>query len=152
MNTRTTLLVALLLALILAACSASAGGAGSSAPASLPTAISTDAGSGAGSMDEDLMRVDEQGAVVVAVTPLNLTSPADTLDFEIALNTHSVDLSMDLTALAILSTDAGVSVPPTGWDGPMGGHHVSGVLSFPAVISGTPLLQNATRLTLTIRD
>lgn len=45
-------------------------------------------------------RIDEQGAVVVSVTPLNLSTPGATLDFEVSLETHSVDLSMNLVELA----------------------------------------------------
>jgi hypothetical protein len=96
--------------------------------------------------------VDEQGEVSVAVTPLNLSAPADSLEFEVALDTHSVDLTLDLVTLATLTTDSGRTVEPTLWDAPQGGHHVSGVLSFPAEIDGTSLLDGTSRLTLTIRD
>jgi hypothetical protein len=99
--------------------------------------------------------VDEQGEVSVAVTPLNLSAPsapAGTLDFQVMLDTHSVDLSMDLTRLAMLTTDNGRTVEPTLWDAPQGGHHVSGVLSFPAEVEGVPLLDGSSRLTLTLND
>jgi hypothetical protein len=43
----------------------------------------------------DLSRTDEQGAVIVVVEPVNLDSPGETLDFEVSLDTHSVDLSTD---------------------------------------------------------
>jgi len=94
--------------------------------------------------------VDEQGAVVVEATPLNLNDPGETIDFEVALNTHSVDLSMDLAALAILDTDTGISIAASSWDGPAGGHHVDGILSFPATWDGSPVLEDASRLTLTL--
>jgi hypothetical protein len=59
---------------------------------------------------------------------------AATLDFDIALNTHSVDLAYDLTQIATLSNDAGEKVNPTKWDGPAGGgHHREGTLSFPQI-------------------
>jgi hypothetical protein len=95
-------------------------------------------------------RLDEQGAVTVEVKSLNLNDPGETLDFEVALNTHSVDLSMDLAALTTLTTDTGKTVPSTRWEAPMGGHHVSGTLSFPASVDGSPVLENASKLTLTI--
>ena len=85
--------------------------------------------------------------VTVAVTPLNLgDKSAATLDFDIALNTHSVDLGYDLTQIATLSSDAGEKVQPTKWNGPAGGgHHRKGILSFPQ-------LKNRGRtLTLTVR-
>lgn len=96
--------------------------------------------------------VDEQGAVSVAVTPVDLSVDAPTLDFEVAMNTHSVDLSMDLATLATLTTDNGRSVTATVWDAVPGGHHVSGVLSFPATVKETAVLAGASQLTLTIRD
>lgn len=100
----------------------------------------------------DMTRTDEQGAVVVAVEPVNLESADQTLDFEVSLNTHSVDLSMDLAGLATLTTDTGITAPAIAWTAPSGGHHVSGKLSFPASVNGTDLLKGATELTLTIRD
>lgn len=99
--------------------------------------------------------VDEQGAVAVAVTPRTLDPSAAALDFEVAMNTHSVDLSMDLSQLATLTTDTGLQVSASGWDAPQGGHHVSGVLSFPSLAEdGTledgHLLDGVSALTLTL--
>lgn len=97
-------------------------------------------------------QADEQGAVTVSVTQLNLNGPTETLDFNVVMDTHSVDLSMDLAEQAELTTDTGLVVTANGWDGARGGHHVSGTLSFPAVIDGETVLNNVTRLTLTLRD
>ena len=132
-------------ALLLAACLPA-----SPAPRSEPplAPLATEPAAPAG----DLRRVDEQGAVVVEITPLNLGSSSDQIVFEVALNTHSIDLSMDLAALATLGTDTGVSVPAALWDAPRGGHHVTGRLIFPAIQDGRPLLDGAGRLTLTIVD
>jgi len=71
--------------------------------------------------------------VTVKVTPLNLPdASAGTLDFEVALDTHSVDLVYDMMAIATLRNDAGEEVQPAKWNGPGGGgHHMSGTLSFP---------------------
>lgn len=115
----------------------------------LPAATANAADSNA---SENLIRIDEQGAVVVEVTPINLNSPGDTIDFDVAMNTHSVDLSMDLTGLATLTTGAGRTVQASTWTGGQGGHHVRGTLSFPASLDGKPLLEDVTTLTLTIRD
>lgn len=98
------------------------------------------------------VQLDEQGFVEVAVTPLNLNASGETLNFSVGLNTHSVDLSMDLAQLATLETDNGLGVQAILWDAPLGGHHVSGVLSFPAVSEGVSLLEGASHLTLKIRD
>jgi hypothetical protein len=99
-----------------------------------------------------LSRVDEQGAVVVEVTPLNLTSPGETVDFDVRMNTHSVDLGMNLAELAILSADNGQKVTGGQWSGTGGGHHVTGRLQFPARVNGKSLLQGAKKLTLSLRD
>ncbi len=96
------------------------------------------------------MRSDSQGAVTVDVTPLNLDHPSDQIEFEVAMNTHMVDLSMNLAALATLTTDTGFSVPASAWDAPAGGHHVSGKLVFPAALNGKSILEGAGKLTLTI--
>lgn len=105
---------------------------------------------GGAALDETL--VDEQGAVAVAVTPLNIGQDGATLDFEVAMNTHSVDLSMDLATLATLTTDTGEEVAASSWDTPLGGHHATGVLSFPASSAEGRLLDGATAVTLTLVD
>ena len=55
----------------------------------------------------DLSRTDSQGAVTVKITPQNLDNPDDTLKFDVVMDTHSVELSMDLSTSAILATDTG---------------------------------------------
>jgi hypothetical protein len=102
--------------------------------------------------NSELARLDEQGAVVVEVTPLNLGTPADTLEFQVSMNTHSVDLGMDLAVLSTLSTDSGASFQASKWDAVPGGHHVSGTLIFPSMQDGQPILQGASKLTLTIAN
>jgi hypothetical protein len=113
-------------------------------PAIIPTLFPNMSGDGG------MARLDQQGAVVVEVTPLDLGTPADTLEFNVAMNTHSVDLSMDLATLATLMTDTGVTVQATTWDAPRGGHHVSGKLIFPTTKDGKSILEGASKLTLTI--
>jgi hypothetical protein len=100
----------------------------------------------------DMTRSDQQGAVVVSITPLNLADSSEQLEFDVVLETHSVDLSMDLAVLSSLTTDTGVIMQATLWDAPRGGHHVSGKLIFPALSDGRPILEGASRLTLTILD
>ena len=60
------------------------------------------------------------GAVVVEIVPQKLNNPGQTLDFEVRMNTHSVDLSMNLAGLATLTTDTGKTVQAIGWDAPSG--------------------------------
>ncbi len=100
----------------------------------------------------DLTRTDQQGAITVEVKPLNLDNPSGQLEFDVVMDTHSVDLSMDLTTLATLTTDTGITVQATVWDAPRGGHHVEGKLIFPAVKDGRSILEGAGKLTLTIVD
>lgn len=97
-------------------------------------------------------REDGQGSVTVEVTTEKINSVAGTIEFFVVMNTHSVELNMDLAALASLTTDTGVSVNGMAWDAPREGHHVEGILSFPASVNGASVLDGTTQLTLTIRD
>lgn len=98
-------------------------------------------------------QTDSQGMVTVEVTPENLQNPGDALVFDVAMNTHSVNLGMDLAKQATLMTDNDTPVPASRWDGPTtGGHHVSGKLTFPTTYNGKPVLQGATRVTVTITN
>ncbi len=112
------------------------------APTALPRAASA----------ADLARSDQQGAVEFVITPLNLSAAGATLDFDVSMNTHSVDLGWDLAAQSTLRTDTGLEVVGQTW--PVGGgHHYAGTLSFPATTpDGQRLLEQAGTLTLTIRD
>ncbi len=136
------IIVLTLVSVILAACSGPT--AATPAPASNTSSSVAPAAAPAG---ESLTQTNDEAMVTVAVTPLNLSNKAAaTLDFDVALNTHSVDLSYDLTQIATLSNDAGEQVQPTKWNGPAGGgHHRAGTLSFPQ------LKQRGQTLTLTLR-
>ena len=71
------------------------------------------------------------GRVEIDVTPLALDG--DIWEFEVALNTHSVDLGFDLTEMGVLRCDRGQEFEAVAWDGSgPGGHHRSGVLKFAA--------------------
>lgn len=95
---------------------------------------------------------DNQGAVDVQVTPLNLNNPDDTLTFNVSMDTHSIDLSMNLVDLASLQTNTGLIVRASSWDAPLGGHHVSGILSFPSMINDTQILEDAIEVELVITN
>lgn len=140
-------LLLITLTLILAACSAATPAPLQTDPQPVSVSMETPQAEAGG-----LTRSDGQGAVTVDVTPLNLDNPSDQLEFDVVLDTHSVDLSMDLAALATLTTDTGVTIPATLWDAPRGGHHVEGKLIFPATNDGKSILDGATKLTLTIVD
>ncbi len=134
--------VVMLLSLIVAACSSPTTSSPTSAANSASAAVANAAPAG-----EDLTQTNNEAMVTVAVTPLDLDDKsAATLDFKVALNTHSVDLSYDYQAIATLSNDAGEKIQATKWNGPTsGGHHVSGTLSFPQ------LKNRGQTLTLTLR-
>jgi hypothetical protein len=144
-----------LLAATLAACSA----ATAEPPTPLPTPAAilvtssppTQAPAPATAAIAGMAQTDSQGAVEFVVTPLNLAAPGDTLDFSVSMNTHSVDVSWNLAAQSVLSTDAGAEVQGLSW--PVGGgHHYEGTLIFPAQTDdGRPLLEGAQTLTLTIQ-
>ncbi|MFN3332368.1 MAG: hypothetical protein ACK47M_07645 [Caldilinea sp.] len=88
------------------------------------------------------------GAIDVKVTPPDLSNiQGDTIDFTVDLNATGVDLSFDLAKLATLSI-AGHAMPATAWEVAYNhGHHVNGVLKFPAHTSDP--VESAT---LTITD
>lgn len=70
------------------------------------------------------------GNVTVTAKPITLKvgeKPVFDLEFE----THSVDLSFDVTQITTLVDDKGNKFSKSNWNGtPSGGHHRSGTLSF----------------------
>jgi hypothetical protein len=73
--------------------------------------------------------------VTIAVTPQDISGAAKTWNFKIVLDTHSQDLSDDLTKSAVLLDGTGAQLAPVGWDGAApGGHHREGILRFKPVI------------------
>lgn len=73
-------------------------------------------------------QTDNQGEVVIKVAPLGLTTSK--WQFEVSLDTHSVELDVDLTKSSVLIVD-GREFQPVSWDGsPSGGHHREGTLTF----------------------
>ncbi|MBI3243194.1 MAG: hypothetical protein HYZ49_12970 [Chloroflexi bacterium] len=153
--TRKTLFFGLVLSALtlgVAACSAAQAPAAATPAPSAQTNIEPTAPPTPSEVEQSLARFDSQGAVEFVVTPLNLTTPNETLDFDISLNTHSVDLSWDLAAQSVLTTDTGLEVKGLNW--PVGGgHHYEGTLTFPTkTADGKFLLDGAKTLTLTIQD
>lgn len=72
-----------------------------------------------------------ESSVNVDVTPVNLAEGGATLDFEVAFNTHSVNMDFDPAAISVLRDDQGREYPAIAWEGAgPGGHHRSGVLRF----------------------
>jgi len=88
------------------------------------------------------------GAIDVKVTPPDLSNiQGDTIDFTVDLNATGTDLGLDLASLATLKI-GDHEMPATAWTVKLDhGHHVNGILSFPAHMSGP--VESAT---LTVTD
>lgn len=116
-----------------------------------PTQSGAKAGANPEAAGASLVRSNQGGGVTVKVTWLGREAGPV---FAVALDTHSVDLDgYDLRQLAVLQTDQGVEMRPSGWDAPAGGHHRAGTLSFPATTpDGAQVIGPQTKsIELTIR-
>ena len=83
------------------------------------------------STDATATRSSSDRGVTVKVTPKLLGSIDSRWEFTIVLETHSADLSDDLTQSASLTTNDGRTLKPVTWTGAAaGGHHREGVLAF----------------------
>ncbi|OYV26018.1 MAG: hypothetical protein B7W98_03450 [Parcubacteria group bacterium 20-58-5] len=78
-------------------------------------------------------KTDDQANVNVIVTPLDLSPQSAEWKFDVGMNTHSVELDQDMTQSVVLIGDDGKEYKPTKWDGPTGGHHKEGVLTFNSI-------------------
>lgn len=137
-----------MLALVLSAC----GPSGTPEIASNTGPQATPDGQAQGLPLQASTQVSEGGQVTIEVT---WQGPRAGLVFEVAMNTHSVDLDgYDLVKLAVLRTDRGQEVRPSRWDAPAGGHHRRGTLVFPdKAPDGGPLIgPNTAWIELVIRD
>ncbi len=72
--------------------------------------------------------ISNENNVEFQVTPLNPSQ------FQIEINTHSVDLDFDLKEISKLYDDIGNSYKPLKWEGSEpGGHHRNGILKFASI-------------------
>ena len=124
----------LMAAALLAACSSDGqGNAAQELPAAADEASAAPAEPAKAAARTFTTQSNDEAAVTVEVTPLNLGGDAATLEFEVAFNTHSVDLSFDPAAISVLRDAAGGEYPAIAWEGGgPGGHHREGVLRFQA--------------------
>ena len=129
-----------LIVLLLAACAGAPTPTAMPAPTRALTAASPVAGNPSTSSPKpDISTFETKssdgGSVTVDVKPTALVVGAP-VAFDVAMNTHSVDLSDDMTKISILRDDSGKEYKPTTWDGPGGGgHHREGTLNFPSLTS-----------------
>ena len=76
-------------------------------------------------------RTSASQGVTVKVTPKVLTPDGPDWEFAVVLDTHSADLSDDLTRTASLIGANGERIAPSAWEGAgPGGHHRAGLLRF----------------------
>ncbi len=114
MNIRTLAAVILPITVVISACSAA--GSTASAPASSP-----------GESASASTRTSEGGQVTAVV---DWAGPDGGAVFEVALDTHSVDLDpLDLSD-AVLRNDRSETLFAQRWAAPKGGHHREGALAF----------------------
>lgn len=79
-------------------------------------------------------RTEKSAANNVTVTVTPDFKATDTWTFKVVLDTHSQELSDDLTKTAVLIDPAGKRYAPVAWEGAApGGHHREGVLRFTAI-------------------
>ena len=82
-------------------------------------------------------KVDDQANVTVTVTPTVLSTESEEWKFDVVMDTHSVELDQDMTQIAIIINEQGKEYKAQSWDGPTGGHHREGILTF-SKITPTP--------------
>ncbi len=91
-------------------------------------------------------QVSNERGIKVTVTPQRIAEKTETWEFQVALETHTQDLTDDIAASSVLTAD-GKSYAPLGWEGsPPGGHHRKGLLRFKAIASRPPSLELQIRL------
>ncbi len=82
-------------------------------------------------------RTDSRGGVSFKITPLDFDFN-NPVEFEIEIDTHSGSLDFEITKISILKDGKGNKFQALNWEGsPPGGHHRSGILSFPTLNSQT---------------
>jgi hypothetical protein len=80
-------------------------------------------------------KIDDQGSVTVAVTPLDISTEVVEWKFNVIMDTHSVELDQDMIKITVLVDDQGKEYKPLRWEGAeAGGHHREGVLIFNQMI------------------
>ena len=83
------------------------------------------------SADAAATRSSSDQGVTVKVSPKLIGSTDKLWEFVVVLDSHSAELSDDLTQSASLTTSDGRTLKPVSWTGaPAGGHHREGVLAF----------------------
>lgn len=99
-------------------------------PVSAPTQENTPVSTSTSAQKWD-PQTNEQDAVTVTVTPIDLGVDSKEWKFDVVMNTHSVELDQDMVKATILIDNPGEEYKPVRWEGAgPGGHHREGVLVF----------------------
>jgi uncharacterized protein YxeA len=101
-----------------------------SRPARQNTPVINQTGQQANNSQKWETKTDDQVNVTVVVTPTDLSPQSIEWKFDIGMNTHSVELDQDMMKSVVLIDDQGKEYRPLKWEGPVGGHHREGVLTF----------------------
>lgn len=92
-------------------------------------------------------QTNNQGTVTVMVTP-RISRGNQAWLFEVALDTHSVELKEDMVALSVLTDNGGKEYKPISWEGDSpGGHHREGILEFAPIL---PLPESITLIIMQV--
>jgi len=79
-------------------------------------------------------KTDEQLAITVIVTPVDILSQSNEWKFDIVMDNHTIELDQDLVKNTILVDDQGKVYKPLRWEGSeAGGHHREGILVFETI-------------------
>lgn len=86
-------------------------------------------------------KINSENFVSIEIKPTDF-SFNKTVRFDISINTHQGSLDFDLTKISYLEDDKGNIFQPWSWEGsPPGGHHRSGILSFPGLSEKTKFIK-----------
>ncbi len=76
-------------------------------------------------------KTNAENGVTIEATPIDFSLDTK-VKFDVTLTTHQGDLDFDMREVSLLEDDEGNRYMPVEWEGsPPGGHHRSGVLTFP---------------------
>jgi hypothetical protein len=88
----------------------------------------------------------DENAIWIKVKPIDFSFDSN-VRFDVAIDTHGGALDFDLTQISVLKDDKSNQYEALDWEGsPPGGHHRSGILTFPK------LKQDTNSIELTIKN
>lgn len=79
-------------------------------------------------------KIDDQANVTITVTPTQLSEESGEWKFDVVMDTHSVELDQDMRKIVVLIDEQGKEYKALNWEGPTGGHHREGILTFDKIM------------------